>query len=316
MAVSHDARCAALSWAHTHCQHNQCQRDSMEDGYRIGNSKEKIKMENSQLVRYPGSFFRPINHELDVHFFPKDLPDFLNWHAQCRLRLRVESDMLLRQRAKRQAPGSASLCPSLPGPEQAQEPEVLLRAPFNSLPSDRRIKHVAISAGHLAPCLDDAGLAELWKMFRMEVLFVILPLSDDDGPWCYRTVWRYGLGDPSSVPLPPYRLGCGVLRWFQGQDQEDSRSQPQPQPQTQSQSYFPTRSVSDTSEKKKEQKQGVVATSVWNPETRQFSWWGNDGPGVDYNARIAARSLFLQSQKLAETLVLAEVKRFEVRYVY
>jgi hypothetical protein len=59
-----------------------------------------------------------------------------------------------------------------------------------------------------------------------------------------------------------------------------------------------------------------VASSVWNPETRRFSWWGKDGPGVGYHARIAARRLFLQSPKLAETLVLAEVKRFEVRYVY
>jgi hypothetical protein len=37
---------------------------------------------------------------------------------------------------------------------------------------------------------------------------------------------------------------------------------------------------------------------------------------VDYHARIAAQRLFLQSPKLVETLVLAEVKRFEVRYIY
>jgi hypothetical protein len=215
LAVSHEARCAARSWAHTHRQHHQRQRDSMGDGHRIRNCKEKSKMENSPLEGYPGSFFRPINTQLDVHFFPGDLPDLLNWRVGHRPRARVQRDMFLRQRAERQASGSALLYPSLPGPEHEQVPEVLLPAPFNSLPLDRRIKHVAISAGHLAPCLDDAGLAELWKMFRMEVLFVILPLPDDDGPWYYRTVWRYGVGDPSSGPLPPYRLGCGCSVGFQ-----------------------------------------------------------------------------------------------------
>ncbi|KAL2801069.1 hypothetical protein BJX66DRAFT_331253 [Aspergillus keveii] len=163
LAVSHEARCAARSWAHTHRQHHQRQRDSMGDGHRIRDCKEKIKMENSQLERYPGSFFRCTNPQIDVHFFPGDLPDLLNRHAERRVVVTRERNMFLRYQIERQARGSALLYPPLPGP--AQEPEVLLRAPFNSLRSDRRIKHVAISAGHLAPCLGDAGLAELWKEF-------------------------------------------------------------------------------------------------------------------------------------------------------
>ncbi|KAJ0415071.1 hypothetical protein BJY00DRAFT_293989 [Aspergillus carlsbadensis] len=319
-AVNHESRCAALSWAHTRRQHHRHQHDRIEDPFELRIREEKLKEDEARLERYPGSYFRPFNPKLDVHFFREALPRLLQEKAE--FRVIIGGKLLLRQRNERIARHSAPLHPHLPRPE----PEILLGAPFYSLASDWRIKYVAISALQLGPLpLGDAGLAELWKQYRMEVLFVILPPHGEDSPGYYRdlgTLERCRIPRAFFPPLPPHRLGCGVQLWF-GQDQDqDSWPQFQPQPELQPQPQYHTRSVSKTEQSKRTKKHppppppNVVASSIWNPETRQFSWTGQDRPGVDRNARIAAQMLSLQSPILAETLVLAEVARFEVRYVY
>ncbi|CEL03064.1 hypothetical protein ASPCAL04222 [Aspergillus calidoustus] len=81
LAVNHEARCAALSWAPTHRQrhkHEQHQQYDLREGYgyQYGHELKKklrikqFKMEEFQLERHPGSFFRPASAEVDVHFCP------------------------------------------------------------------------------------------------------------------------------------------------------------------------------------------------------------------------------------------------------